>query len=210
MIYITVSIGVSLDDDLVGSGTLNHTCILCNNADTGVNGNFVFHTGTNNRRLSAQKRHCLTLHVSTHERAVRVIVFEERNKRGSNGYNLLRRNVHKVYLVRRQGKYFVLITCGYTLVLKVAFIIQRFVCLSNNIIIFFVCGQINNFICYTLIFLVNTAVRSFHKAIFINNGKSGKRTDKADVRTFRSFNRAHTSIVGMMYVADFIACAFTA
>ena len=49
MVYITVSIGISLDDDLIGSGTLNYTCILCNNADTGVNGSFAFNTGTNCR-----------------------------------------------------------------------------------------------------------------------------------------------------------------
>ena len=74
MVYITVSIGISLDDDLVGSGTLNHTCILCNNADTGVNGSLALDTGTNDRSFCGKKRYSLTLHVGSHQGTVRVIV----------------------------------------------------------------------------------------------------------------------------------------
>ncbi len=49
VINVAVSVGISLDDDLVGSGTFNHTCILSDNADTGVNGSLAFDTGTNSR-----------------------------------------------------------------------------------------------------------------------------------------------------------------
>ena len=198
------------DNDFIAGNAFYNTSIFSQNAYAGVNGNFIFHTSTDDRSLSAQKRHCLTLHVGTHKSTVRVIVFEERNKCGSDRYNLFRRNVHEVYLVRRQGKHFVLVTCGYTFAFKVTFVIQRFVRLSDNVIIFFISGKINNFISYALVFFINTAVRGFHKAVFVNNSKGRKRTDKADVRTFRGFNRAHTAIVGMVYVADFIACTFTA
>jgi len=53
MVYITVSIGISLDDDLIGSGTLNYTCILCNNTNAGVNSSLTFNTGTYYRSLCA-------------------------------------------------------------------------------------------------------------------------------------------------------------
>ena len=59
--------------------TDNFAVTFSQNADTGVNSNFIFHTGTDNRSLGAQQRYCLTLHVCTHQSTVSVIVFQERN-----------------------------------------------------------------------------------------------------------------------------------
>ena len=42
----------------------------------------------------ADERHGLTLHVGAHERAVRVVVLEERNERRGDGHHLVRRDVH--------------------------------------------------------------------------------------------------------------------
>jgi hypothetical protein len=47
----------------------------------GVAGNHFFHAGADERRFGAQQRHGLTLHVRTHQRAVRVVVLEERHQR---------------------------------------------------------------------------------------------------------------------------------
>ena len=49
----------------------------------------VFVSSANQRRLRAQKRHRLALHIRTHERAVRVIISEKRNERSRNRYKLL-------------------------------------------------------------------------------------------------------------------------
>ena len=152
----------------------------------------------------------MTLHVSAHQRTVRVIVFKERNKCGCDRNYLFRRNVHVVYLAGRNGKYVVFRTCGNTVAQEVAVFIQRFVRLRNDISIFNISSHVTNFVGYTFVFFVNTAVRSFHKAIFVDNSKGGQRTNQADVRTFRSFDRTHTTIVRVVYVANFIASAFTA
>ena len=40
--------------------------------------------------FGAQRRHRLALHVRAHERAVRVVVLEERNQRGRHRHDLLR------------------------------------------------------------------------------------------------------------------------
>jgi hypothetical protein len=43
-------------------------------------GHAIFQTGRDQRRFGDEQRHGLALHVRTHQRAVRVVVFEERNQ----------------------------------------------------------------------------------------------------------------------------------
>ena len=57
-------------------------------------------TGADVRRGRAQQRHGLPLHVGAHERAVGVVVLEERDERGRDRDELLRRHVHVVDLGR--------------------------------------------------------------------------------------------------------------
>ena len=59
-----------------------------------------FHAGADERRFADEQRHALALHVRAHERAVRVVVLEERNQTGSDRDELLRRDVHVVDLRR--------------------------------------------------------------------------------------------------------------
>ena len=195
--------------DFVAYYADNFAGTFSQNADTGVRSNLVFHTGTDNRSLSAEQRYSLTLHVRTHQSTVSVIVLQERNQRGCDRYYLFRRNVHQVNLIRSNGEDIILSTGGNTLAQEVAVIIQRFVGLCYDIFIFFVRSHVSDFFSYTFIFFINNTVRSFHKAIFIDNSIGGQRTDQTDVRTFRRLDRTHTTIVGVVYVADFIACALT-
>ena len=60
-----------------------------------------FHAGADQRRIGLQQRHGLALHVRTHQRAVGVVVLKERDQRGRDRYDLLRRNVDQVDLLRR-------------------------------------------------------------------------------------------------------------
>ncbi len=64
-----------------------------------------FEAGADERRLGDEQRHGLALHVRTHQRAVGVVVLEERNQAGRDGDELLRRDVHVVDLrrARRRG-----------------------------------------------------------------------------------------------------------
>ncbi len=67
--------------------TDNSTRVKCSTA---------FKTCTDNRSFRAEQRHCLALHVRSHQSTVSVIVFEERDKACSDRDNLLRRNVHQL------------------------------------------------------------------------------------------------------------------
>ena len=71
----------------------------------GVTRHHAFHAGADERRLGANQRHRLALHVRAHQRAVGVIVLEERNQRGRDRNELLRRDVHEVDLVARNRKH---------------------------------------------------------------------------------------------------------
>ena len=62
-----------------------------------VAGDAVFQAGGHQRRLGHQQRHGLALHVGTHQRAVGVVVFQERNQRRGDGHQLLGRNVHVIH-----------------------------------------------------------------------------------------------------------------
>ena len=62
----------------------------------------VLHAGADERRPRLEQRHRLALHVRSHQRAVRVVVLEERDERGGDRHELLRRDVDVVDLVARR------------------------------------------------------------------------------------------------------------
>ncbi len=53
------------------------------------------------------------------------------------------------------------------------------------------------------------AVRRLDEAVLVDPAEAGERVDEADVRAFRSFDRADPAIVGRVDVADFEAGALT-
>ena len=50
----------------------------------GVIGSMELHAGADQRRLGTKQRNCLALHVGAHERAIGVVVLEERDHRGGH------------------------------------------------------------------------------------------------------------------------------
>ncbi len=73
-----------------------HAAALGDHGHAGVDGHGAFHAGAHQRRIGTQRRHGLALHVRAHQRAVRVVVLEERDQRGGDRHDLLRRHVHEV------------------------------------------------------------------------------------------------------------------
>ena len=68
----------------------------------GVEGRRALHTGADQRHLGAHQRHGLALHVRAHQRAVGVVVLEERNQARRDRHDLARRDVHVVDLARME------------------------------------------------------------------------------------------------------------
>ena len=70
-----------LDDDLVGVHVDDRAGRIREDDVTGIHGGAVLEPGSDQRRVRDQQRYRLALHVRAHERAVRVVVLEERDQR---------------------------------------------------------------------------------------------------------------------------------
>ena len=204
MIFILRSV-VIFDRNIRGCGTENGTGLLRNNTYAGVNGCLRLHTRANHRRLRSQKRHCLTLHVGSHQRTVGVIVLKERNKSGRYREHHLRGYVH---VVKHMSLIFLCLlaeTTGYILVDKMSLCVQGLVRLSHMVVVFLIRRHVDNFISYYRILgigLVDLAVRSLNETVLVDPCIGRKRVDQTDVGTFRGLDGTHTSIVRIMNVAD--------
>jgi hypothetical protein len=62
----------------------------------GVDRRAALHAGADQRRVGLEQRHRLALHVRAHQRALGVVVLEERDHRGRDRPELLRRDVDQV------------------------------------------------------------------------------------------------------------------
>src|SRR5439155_23837872 len=91
--------GFDADDKLLRGDLTNDSTFRANHPSAGIAGCYLFHTGSNQRRRSAQQRYGLALHVRSHQGAVCVIVFEKRDERCSDRNELLWRNIDVIDLV---------------------------------------------------------------------------------------------------------------
>ena len=85
---------VDADDDAVGVDVVDHAAALGGDDGARVLRGDALDAGADERLLRAQRRHGLALHVRAHQRAVRVVVLEERHERGGDRDDLRRRDVH--------------------------------------------------------------------------------------------------------------------
>ena len=200
------SAAVVLNDNLVCRYTQNNAVLLGKHANARVNACLVFHTCADNRSLRLEKRNSLTLHVSTHQSTVCVVVFKERNHSRSYGYNHLRRYVHKVEAFSLKLNKLISVTAVYLSVYKAVILVKRFVSLCDNELVLDIGCHIYCFVRNNACFLVHTAERSFNKAVLVNLCKGCKIRDKSDVRSFRRFDRTHSAVVTVMNVTNLKSC----
>src|SRR5208282_2668057 len=92
-------IGFDAHDDALRIDLIDDAFALAKHDRAGIARSDALHAGADERRFPANQRHSLALHVGTHERAVGVVVLEERNQAGGNGDELLRRNVDVIDFV---------------------------------------------------------------------------------------------------------------
>ena len=94
------ALALVVDDDGVAGDVDDGAVALGQDHLTRVAGGAALDAGADERRGRPQQRDGLALHVGAHERAVGVVVLEERDERGRHRHDLLRRHVHVVDLVR--------------------------------------------------------------------------------------------------------------
>ena len=105
-----------VDDDLVGRHAGHDAAAAGDDHRARVARHLLLEPGAHQRRLREQQRHRLPLHVRAHQRAVGVVVLEERNQRRGDRDELLRRHVHEVDPVRRQQRVVVPLAAQHQLV----------------------------------------------------------------------------------------------
>ena len=89
---------VVCNHDAGGINEVDHAFAFCRNHRARIFTNLLFDTGTHDRSLGTNQRNSLAHHVRSHQCAVGVVVFQERNQRSSDRGNLLRSHVHEFHL----------------------------------------------------------------------------------------------------------------
>ena len=196
------------DLDVVGRDLGDDTGGLGHDDVAGVDCGAVLHAGTDERRLGTDQRHGLTLHVRAHQRAVGVVVLEERDQRGRDRHHLARRDVHVVDLAARHVVD--LSAAGahqYAVLLEGVLRGERRVGLGDDDAVLFVGGQVVDLVGDDT--LDDLAVRRLDEAERVDAPEGRQRADQADVRAFGSLDRAHPAVVGRVHVADLEAGPLT-
>ena len=187
--------------DEVRAQLLDDTGLLGHDHVTGVDRGAQLHAGADQRRLGAEQRHGLALHVRAHQRAVRVVVLEERDHRGRDRHHLPRRDVDVVD--GRRGDVVdlaALATHQHALARERPVVGERLVRLRDDEPVFLVRSQVVDLLGGDAAF--HLAVRRLDEAERVDLREAGQRPDQADVRAFRGLDRAHAAVVAVVHVAD--------
>ena len=193
------------DDDACGVDLVDHARAARRDRSTRVTRDDALHAGTDERRLGAHQRHRLALHVRAHQRAVGVVVLQERDQRRGDRNQLLRRHVHVVDLVRRHRHDFAGMTADHEVLGEAALGIERHVGLRDAITPLLHGRQIDHLVGDPAV--PDLAVRRLDEAILVDARKRRERVDQADVRTFRRLDRADAAVMRRMHVAHLEAGA---
>ena len=126
-------LGLDADDDPVRVDQVDHAAALAHDHRAGVAGHDVLHPGADQRRLGAEQRHGLALHVRAHECAVGVVVLEERHERSGHGDELLRRDVDEVDLLLLDRDEVARLPGDDAIVHEVAFVVEDHVRLGDRV-----------------------------------------------------------------------------
>ena len=192
--------------DVVGRELGDHTRLLGGDDVGGVDGGPQLHAGAHERGLGAQQRNGLALHVRAHQRAVGVVVLEERDHGRRDRHHLARRDVHVVDLVGLDEVDLAALLAHQHLVLgEVALRVDDRVGLRDDVAVLLVGGQVRDLVGDPTV--VDLAVRGLDEAERVDPAVGGERADQADVRAFRGLDRAHAAVVARVDVADLHAGA---
>ena len=128
-----------------------------------------------------QQRHGLALHVGAHERAVGVVVLEERDQRGRDRHELLRRHVHVLDLA---GRHVVDLapagTNEHPRLEEVALLVDAGVGLRDDVLVLVVGGEVRDLVADAA--LLDLAVRRLDEPEAVDAPEAREVADEPDVR----------------------------
>ena len=137
-------------------------------------------------------------------------MLEERDQGGSHGHHLARGNVHELDVGGGNQHGLASTTAGTDqdgLFGETLVLVERSVGLCDQDLGLVVGGQVLDLIGNDA--LGDKAVRGLDETERVDASVGSQRTDQTNVRAFRSFDGAHTSVVGRVHVTDFHAGTVT-
>ena len=176
-------------------------------------------------RLGHEQGDGLLLHVGAHEGAVGVVVLDEGDERRRDRDDLLRRDVHEADFGRRDVVDLARRAVGRrgradahagtlrptthedAVADEVPSGVERRGGLGDDVLLFLVSGEVHDLVGDPAV--DHLAVRRLDEAVVVDPGVAREVADEADVRTFRSLDRAHPAVVGGVHVTDLEAGALT-
>ena len=204
-------VGVALfrgaHDDTLAVHLLDDAGAARGDGGAGIARDRAFHAGADERRIRPQQRHRLALHVRAHQRAVGVIVLEERDQRRGDRNDLLRRHVDEIDFVARDELRFAVLAGLHEIFGEIALGVDLRVGLRDLVLGLFHRREIDDLV--RRLAVRHLAVRAFDEAVLVDARVRRQRVDQTDVRAFRRFDRADAAIVRRVHVADFEARALT-
>ncbi len=206
-LLVTGPLIIILHTNEVCTYVLNNSVIFCKDHGARVASDTCFHTGTNNRGFRTKERHALALHVRTHECTVSIIVFEERNKSGSSGGDLIGADLDVVHFCWVNHLVVTTQTCLYSLAQDLTLLVHGCRSRDDDQPFFFVSRQ--EFDVFRADTIHNLAVWRLNEAELVHASVNSERRDQTDVWSFRRLDRAKATIVRVVNVTYFKAGALT-
>ncbi len=200
-----VGVGLAVfraDLDFVGGDAAHDPGVLGEDAHAGIHARLVLHARADDGGLGLQQGNRLPLHVGAHQRAVRVVVLQERNHRRRDGNDHPGRNVHEVRPLALHLHELVAVAAVDLRVQKMPLLVQRLVGLHADVVVLDVRRHIDDFLGDDAGLFIHAAERRLDEAVLVDAGEGRKVGNQADVGAFRRLDWAHAAVVGVVHVAD--------
>ena len=197
--------GVGTDHDAGRVDRVDDAVALGDHGDAGVAGDDALDAGADQRRARADQRHRLALHVRAHERAVGVVVLEERDQRRGHRHQLVRRHVHQRHVFGLRHHEVAVVAARDEVVGELALLVDGGVRLGDVVPLL-----LERRVELDLVgdrAVLDLAVRRLDEAELVDARVGRQRRDEADVRTFRRLDRADAAVVRRVHVAHLEAGA---
>src|SRR5436190_1245660 len=192
---------LALDDDPLRVDVDDLAGLLGQHDVAGVDRGAILEAGADQRRLRDHQRHRLPLHVRAHQRAVRVVVLEERDQRRRHGDDLRRSDVHVVDLLRTRRDSLALAGAAKNLVVEelAGLLVERRRGLCDRELRLLGGVEIDDLVGDLAV--LDDPVRRLDEAEFGDGRHRGERTHQADVRALGRLDRAHPAVMRRVNVA---------
>ncbi|GJE72800.1 hypothetical protein CHKEEEPN_4361 [Methylorubrum podarium] len=193
------------DDDTGGVDLIDDAGAAGGDGRTRVAGDHGLHAGADEGRVGADQRHRLALHVRAHQRAVGVVVLEERDQRRRDRDELLGRHVHEIDAVGGDHDDLTRAAADHEVVRQLAARIHAGIGLGDVVLRLLHGGEVGDLVGHHAV--LHPAERGLDEAVLVHAGEGRQRVDQADIRAFRRLDRADAAVMGRVHVAHLEAGA---